>query len=374
MISWLETKLEIAHGDNKPMLSMEGLRGIAVFLVFWVHYSALIKPWVSGNSLDILNFVSHLGHLGVDLFFVLSGYLIYGSIISKREFFAYKYARRRIQRIYPVFLVVFAVYLVLSVVFPSESKIPQHPVQASKYLLQNLLLLPGLFDIKPIITVAWSLSYEAFYYLVMPLVIFVLKLKRWPAVNRIKLWMVVALIGFSAHYLLGGPVRLLMFVCGMLLFELFENKKIRLKRGGGLYLLSALFLFGLGSSIAVNYTVLMIAVFILFLLFCLCAFNPESTAYSWLTIAPLRWFGNMSYSYYLIHGLSLKFAFLVLSYFVSDAVSSSSIYYWLWLPLFLFTLIVSFLLYLTVERPFSLDLGKTSNRSKLAGDKSLKRI
>ena len=82
MHNWLREKLEITHGDNKPLLSMEGLRVVAVFLVFWVHYSALVERWVSGYSVDILHFVRGFRHLGVDLFFVLSGYLIYGTIID----------------------------------------------------------------------------------------------------------------------------------------------------------------------------------------------------------------------------------------------------------------------------------------------------
>ena len=71
------------------------------------------------------------------------------------------YAKRRVQRIYPVFLVVFAIYIMLSFIFPSESKLPEGYVEIVKYILQNLLLLPGVFNIEPLITVAWSLSYAA---------------------------------------------------------------------------------------------------------------------------------------------------------------------------------------------------------------------
>lgn len=60
---------------------------------------------------------------------------------------------RRIRRIYPAFLMVFAVYCALSFVFPRESRIP-HDAPLG-YLAANLLL-PGLFPIRPMITVAWS--------------------------------------------------------------------------------------------------------------------------------------------------------------------------------------------------------------------------
>ena len=123
LIKWLQKRLEISHGSNTPIPSMEGIRGIAVFLVFLVHYNSLVRSWVSGDTIYILNFISQLGHLGVDLFFVLSGYLIYGSIMKQQDFIITKYVKRRMLRIYPTFLMVFSIYIVLSFLFPNESKL-----------------------------------------------------------------------------------------------------------------------------------------------------------------------------------------------------------------------------------------------------------
>lgn len=343
---------------------MEGLRGIAVFLVFWVHYSTLIEPWLSGPSLILLQFVHGFGHLGVDLFFVLSGYLIYGTIINKKDFVVLKYVGRRVQRIYPTFIAVFMIYIFLSYMFPTESKIPVDAYKAILYLAQNFFLLPGIFDIKPIIAVAWSLSYEAFYYILIPLVIFFFRLKNWSVNNRIALWVAVAVLGFLLHLVWGGPGRLLMFVSGILLFEVHANKKIMVKNGGFLSLVISLLLFGAAKFYEINDTFLLATVFILFLYFNLCAFNPTSNLFDWLIFTPLRWLGNMSYSYYLIHGLTLKFSFLMLSYVIPGGFSSGSIYYLLWAPLFLFTLVTSFALFVLVERPFSLHGLKKKNSNK----------
>lgn len=333
---------------------MEGLRGVAVFLVFLVHYSSLIEPWISGISIDVASFIHSLGHLGVDLFFVLSGYLIYGSIIGKQDFVATKYLRRRAQRIYPTFLVVFAVYIALSFIFPSESKLPERSFDMAVYILQNLLLLPGIFEIPPVITVAWSLSYEAFYYLFIPSLIFLLNMKSWQVGTRIVFWLIVTGAGFSWFAIAGGPVRILMFVSGILLFEIYKNKEVTLKSGGTRYLTTALILFGARSMFDISYHLSMLVVFILFLLLCLCAFNTTSSAYKYLTFTPLRWLGNMSYSYYLIHGLTLKFSFMIFGLVAAEGFSSTSIYYWLWGPLFIITLVTSFFLFLFIERPLSL--------------------
>ena len=363
MYNWLRDRLEISHGENSPLLSMEGLRGIAVFLVFWVHYSSLVSPWLSGSSVGVSNFIHSFGHLGVDLFFVLSGYLIYGSIVDKSTFSITKYGKRRIQRIYPTFLIVFVVYILLSFVFPSESKLPQGAIDKTIYIGQNLLLLPGIFDIDPVITVAWSLSYEVFYYLFIPLVVFLLKLKSWKVENRIWFWVLFSLISLIAYSLLGGPIRLLMFISGILLFEIYSKKKYTLRKGGTRFLLIALIIFGLRSVFDFSYVLSMLSIFILFLLLCLCAFNQQSNAYKWLTYSLLRWLGNMSYSYYLIHGLTLKFCFLVLGATLPDGFNSVSMFYWLWAPLFFLTLIVSLILFLLIERPLSLQVDRALKAS-----------
>ncbi|MEO8036829.1 MAG: acyltransferase, partial [Acidobacteriota bacterium] len=168
--AWLSQLLEVSHSGHRALRSMEGLRGFAVFLVFLVHYVTLTAPWVDAASRTSVAgaVLRNVGNSGVDLFFVLSGYLIYGNLIRKgRPFLAY--ARRRIQRIYPTFLAVFVLYLLLSFVFSGQSKLPHGTIAASGYVLANLLLLPGLLPIEPLITVAWSLSYEVFYYLSAPL-------------------------------------------------------------------------------------------------------------------------------------------------------------------------------------------------------------
>jgi len=326
MNNWIINQLEISHGKNAPLKAMEGLRGVAVFLVFLVHYSSLIEPWLTNNTLKISSFIYAFGHLGVDLFFILSGYLIYGTIITKQVFDTKKYIKRRCMRIYPTFLVIFLVYVLLSVLFPKESKLPSELLPLLKYLIQNILLLPGMFDIKPMITVAWSLSYEVFYYFLIPLLIFSLSMKRWKSVNRIIFWCFVAVFGFVITFMYGGPVRLLMFVSGILLYETHKINNIQFKWWGTTCFILSLIVFGFRTVIDFNYHLSLMIVFILFFVFCLNAFSNYSTSARWLIFSPLRWLGNMSYSYYLIHGLTLKFLFLILPVFLSSTQSHELIY------------------------------------------------
>ena len=337
---------------------MEGLRGFAVFLVFLVHYVTLVTPWTQ-NHTALMKFATALhtlGNTGVDLFFVLSGYLIYGSLIAKPQALG-QFMARRVKRIYPTFFVVFVSYVGLSLFFPAENRIPSSVVSGFIYLLQNLLLLPGIFPIQPLITVAWSLSYEMFYYLVIPGVIAIFGLRERSVGWRVAFFVAVTLIGAGVGAVYGGPIRLIMFVSGILLFETLAIQRIpSISSALGLAALIAGLLAMLLPVSGTSGSMFKIMVlYAAFFLLCFACFRNASgwlpQAFSW---TPLRWLGNMSYSYYLLHGLALKAGFMVFSKVV-PASGSEQWVFWLMMPvMFALTLVASVVLFLAVERPFSL--------------------
>ncbi len=375
-MSWLTQRFELSRGGEAANVRpMEGLRGFAVLLVFLTHYAGMVEPWVAGNTetARIASGLRHVGHAGVDLFFVLSGYLIYGSLMKRAQPFI-GFMRRRVARIYPAFIVVFIAYVLLSFAFPSESRIPSDPSEAALYLLQNLLLLPGLFPIDPLITVAWSLSYEMLFYLVTPAFIAWLGLRR-----RSRRWRVVFLLVLAGALalhgaLLGGPIRLMMFVAGMLLHEALAHRRQATQASPagapvGLLALLAL-LAGLGAVLlpGEGYATQALQVCILFVawpLLCLVCFSAPSAwlprAFSW---TPLRWLGNMSYSYYLLHGLVLNAGFLLLTQVLPPAGQGAWVFWGLLPALFALTLPPTAMLFLLVERPYSL---APSSRAARAG-------
>ncbi len=353
---FLRDKLELSHGKNSSNYPMEGIRGVAVLLVFFVHYSSLSQSLLAENSvtLKINTFIHTLGNTGVDLFFVLSGFLIYGSIISKVSFEFFVYIKRRIMRIYPPFLTIFLIYIVLSFLFPSESKLPGGLYEIILYLIQNLLFIQGFFDVDPMITVAWTLSYEFFYYLIIPVIIFTLKLSRWSCDQRIIFWCLLSSFLFLYFFLFEGPVRMLMFVSGILLYEAVKVKKLSYSHGGTTILIISLFFYGCKSFIDIDYVFSIFIQFLSFFAFSLVAFSKHSKCATWLSFLGLRWLGNMSYSYYLMHGLILKICFGVFFKLNFHNLINESVYYWLWLPFFILTVFGSLALYLVVENPFSL--------------------
>lgn len=348
---------------------MEGLRGFAVLLVFFVHYVTLIEPWIVRHDglLAFADVLHSIGNTGVDLFFVLSGYLIYGSLLSRYYPFL-PYIARRVERIYPAFTAVFLLYIALSFVFPGESKIPSPPIAGFLYLLQNYLLLPGLLPIEAMITVAWSLSYEMFYYLAIPLVLALFHLRERSPRWRAALFISIAIAFGIFTALNGGPVRLNMFIAGILLHEALNHSKLRASSTTGLMAL----LVGLLSTLIplpdpMGTTVRNCILFVAFFTLCLACFR---TPHAWLprafTWTPLRWLGNMSYSYYLLHGLTLKGAFLALSKVLPPSGEQAIVFWLLLPPLFALTLLPSAALFLLIERPFSLAPRKSRGAPKLA--------
>ena len=94
------------------------------------------------------------------------------------------------------------------------------------YLVQNFFLLPGLFPIEPMINVAWSLSYEMFYYVAMPLVIALLGLRHQSAMSRTAFVLSVALLTAVYCAVNGGHVRLIMFISGIVLNEAMNSRNV----------------------------------------------------------------------------------------------------------------------------------------------------
>jgi len=337
LVKWFE----ISRRDSN-VRPMEGLRGFAVFLVFLVHYVSVSEPW-TGAWLKLFGAALHsIGNKGVDVFFVLSGYLIYGSLITKKQQFG-KFIARRAQRIFPTFLAVLAIYVALSVVFPAESKLPSDG--AAKYLLLNILLLPGIFPIEPIITVAWSLSYEMFFYLTIPVLVATLRLRSWSAKQRCALFGVAALC--IIMLVSGEYTRIAMFLGGIMICDAMKFARApsaKLATAGLIVMLSTPLLPLQGQAKAM----LILVSCCLLCWHCFAAKSFLTQATSW---TPLRWLGNMSYSYYLIHGLSLKFAFMVLGAFVAPG---NDLFIVLFLPMLAFTLVPSAVLFLLIEKPLSL--------------------
>src|ERR1700733_11526871 len=93
------------------------LRAIAISLVFVDHFNWLGSDhWFNG--------VSDFGWIGVDLFFVLSGFLIAGQLVRHQRFSFIEFYIRRGLRIWPNFLVILLIYFIMPAFHERESLPP----------------------------------------------------------------------------------------------------------------------------------------------------------------------------------------------------------------------------------------------------------
>jgi len=362
---------------------MEGLRGFAVLMVFMVHFQALLGHLAADHAWvwSAFGFLGDIGNTGVDFFFVLSGFLVYGALLKRKGASTFKFILRRIERIYPTFLVVFTIYLALSACFRTENKIHGPASSAVIYIIQNLLLLPGIFSIRPIITVAWSLSYEFFFYLLVPSILLVTQLRRWNRTGRVLfsagIWISYISYAFTVPH---SQVRLLMFVSGILLYEIVDSGWLenRLTAKGELIAILAfvvsLFLiylvdakpawfsllpgFSAGRTILPGiityqgpYKVILLSVTApIFILFSIQYGGALRSIFTW---NPMRYLGNMSYSYYLIHGLALQAVTMGANLLFPNTHRSLPLFFALFPLGFIATWMVSTILFLFVEKPLS---------------------
>jgi peptidoglycan/LPS O-acetylase OafA/YrhL len=151
---------------------LDGVRGIAVLLVV-IYHAFLYNP---GSSDDLIAVIRPYGHAGVDLFFVLSGFLITGILLNAKgrpAYFRDFYARRAL-RIWPLY------YLLLFIAFAMVPLLAHYTNLAagendnihSRSKLVYILLLQNLWyslDSSPtLLAMTWSLAIEEQFYIVWP--------------------------------------------------------------------------------------------------------------------------------------------------------------------------------------------------------------
>lgn len=161
-------------GEGRRYPELDGLRGVALLAVLFNHFT-LVHPQSMVDRW--LVFTAHFGWIGVDIFFVLSGFLITGilldSLASPRYFRSF-YARR-VLRIFPVY---YAVLLLVLVVLPLL--LPTRFADASDsdpyqwtywFFLANLgMAWENAFHHR-LLGPMWSLAIEEQFYLAWPLVV-----------------------------------------------------------------------------------------------------------------------------------------------------------------------------------------------------------
>ncbi|WP_263409088.1 acyltransferase family protein [Terriglobus tenax] len=192
------------------MPALDGLRAMAITMVFLEHYGGGSH---GGGILRLFNQFRENLWVGVDLFFVLSGFLITGILYDTREdshYFKRFFARRAV-RIFPVYYGIFAVMGLLTLIFHYQ----WFWLQSTFLIYLGNFFGNWNFDLyslasptHPLAYISfghfWSLCVEEQFYLVWPLVVWMVR----DRIKLIRIASVIAVLAFLsrvAMFALAGP-------------------------------------------------------------------------------------------------------------------------------------------------------------------------
>jgi peptidoglycan/LPS O-acetylase OafA/YrhL len=200
----------VAANQNRRIGPVDVIRTLAFSLVVLFHFVGMFGP-------RYCDWFVRYGSTGTDAFFLLSAFLLCTSL--RRGSRWQDAVGRRLARIYPGFVAILLAYLALAPLAPHVTKLPQDPIAALFYLAANLLLLPGIAPLTPIVTVAWSLSYVVFGYILIGAVDHLIP-ERTQGRLRCAVWLAMSAAIWGASRFAGFEHgRLMFFPLGALVAE-----------------------------------------------------------------------------------------------------------------------------------------------------------
>jgi len=209
---------------------IDGLRAFAILGVLLFH---LQLPWCS------------LGWAGVELFFVISGFLITRILLASRDkprYFTTFYSRRTL-RIFPIYYLVITVYTLVMLFSHGWGAVRTMPFYYA-YLQTIPQLRSGLTD-APMLIHTWTLAIEEQFYLLWPLVVLLLTGRKFLIAN-VAILLVAPIIRFlmlsaSNPYLMNGwlPVQMDLLGAGAIIAFASQYLSVRAFQRGAMVALAA---------------------------------------------------------------------------------------------------------------------------------------
>ncbi len=314
---------------------LDGVRGVAILMVVGLHYIRFPQE-SSAWFIKLSSAVVMFGWSGVDLFFVLSGFLIGGILMDNRNasnYFRTFYVRRAC-RIFPLYFFWLALYYVLPLIlprgFPGYSEcfgweISHFPKWGYIFYLQNFYAA-ATSNMGPLwMAATWSLAVEEQFYLVLPAVLWII-LPRKPLPILIVLIALVPAFRIYMYLFHSSYLLFLLFPCradslllGVLCAYLLRQESVYtwlLRNKMALYALFLCLLLPIGYLISLGYgngikRVLdsfelgsfgFTAIALFYACFIMIALVDKTGIIArLLRIRLLRHFGSIAYGIYLIH-------------------------------------------------------------------------
>ncbi|RON58891.1 acyltransferase family protein [Pseudomonas frederiksbergensis] len=344
----------LQHSGESRYASIDGLRGYLAFGVF-VHHSIITWIFLRTGVIDFppSNFYSQLGQGSVALFFMITGFLFWSRLLAQgRNHDWLAFAVSRLFRLYPLYLPL------MLIVFVSVFYLQNWELKDSALRFAGQILAWLTFD-RPdvnqyhqtgmlISNVTWTLGYEVFFYLALPLTAMVFIYRgSW-------LQVVLCLIGIYALYQVIGWEHslkkhfLASFLGGIGAAYWVRRPKLvawsQTRMAGIIALIALAIAFTAYSRAFSLMPLLLMSVFFVIV-------ASGHTLFGALKPRSIRWLGEISYSTYLLHGLLLWVMVQRLPHVLAIDTRET----WVFLPMMALCacllIIISSLTFLYIEKP-----------------------
>lgn len=323
--------------------NLQILRAVAALSVVLYHIRGTALSY--NYNPKIVSLLGNLGASGVDIFFVISGFIMLHTQFNNKQTIL-NFFKKRVIRIAPLYWLVTTIVILIYVLFPSIFR--EHTITVGWALASYAFNSNALGLGNPILHVGWTLQWEILFYLIFGLGLW---FRNWSTALIFNGLMLTVLATYTANYIL------LEFVGG-LLAALLHNKFYSKPHYGwcALSLGSFLLLISISSTVsqAIEHRVLLWGLPSLLIVFGAVTVKQFRT-----TVGNLL--GDASYSIYLLQVLSIPAFYKFMSWiginFNNDLLA---------LLCLIFTAVGGLLMYLFLEKPLILFLGsKVSTRKSL---------
>ncbi len=283
-------------------VAVDGIRGFLAFGVFVHHYMLMWLNLRHGSWAPPHNLQNELGRGSVAIFFMITAFLFWGRAHAKRGLELKNFFTSRVFRIYPLYLL-FVSLLFLVVAYESNwtAREPASAIvkEAVKWSFFHMPIINRHQDMI-FGGVAWTLLYEACFYVSLPLLAIVFLQERPPWRKALAGGAAAALFAFNhlsfsiASAFLGGIVAVYWSV---------DLNRVQLARGKTAAWVALLCLACVGLFVYDPFNVAGIGLLTVFFV----VIASGNTLFGLLSLPGARWMGEISYSVYLGHGIMLWF-------------------------------------------------------------------